>query len=88
MFSEMALSISGFEGNLNMKRSAVGAHRRVQAVLNAHASAFDPEFLHFPSKDCGNNRIDVHVIVAVDPRRRRSVVAIAEPPDEMINLCS
>jgi hypothetical protein len=56
--------------------------------LNAHASAFDPDFLHFPSKDCGNNRIDVHVIVAVDPRRRRSVVAIAEPPDEMINLCS
>ena len=56
--------------------------------MNAHARAFDPEFLHFAGKDCGNNRIDVHVIVAVDPRRRRSVVAIAEPPDEMINLCS
>ena len=58
----------------------------MQAVLNAHASAFDPDFLHFPSKDCGNHRIDVHVIVAVDPRRRLSVVAIAEPPGEMIKL--
>ncbi len=58
----------------------------MQAVLNAHACAFDPEFLHFPGKDCGDNRIDVHVIVAVDPRRRFSVVAIAEPPGETIGL--
>ena len=58
----------------------------MQAVLNAHARAFDPEFLQFPGKDCGDNRIYVHVIMAVDPRRRLSVVAIAEPPGEMIKL--
>jgi hypothetical protein len=48
--------------------------------LNAHARAFDPDFLHFAGKDCGNNRIDVHVIVTIDPHRGFPVVAITEPP--------
>ena len=80
-----ALSISGFGSDLQVKTGAIGAHSEcggLQAVLDAHARAFDPEFFHFPRKNCGNHRIHVDMVVTVDPSRWLSLVAIAEPPEK------
>jgi hypothetical protein len=83
VIGEDELRISGLAGNLNVERSAFRVWRvygSLQVALDAHARAFHPKILHFSSKDMGNNWIYMNVIVAIDPARRISLVAIAEPP--------
>ena len=85
VLGEGALGISGFGSNLYVKRGAIGAQRvrrGLQVVLDAHARAFDPEFFHFPRKNCCDHWIHVDMVVAVDPSGRLSPVVIAEPPEK------